>query len=85
MPFLLFSWAARVKLDNKTDVNLCSGLWDGGKKSNVLFRPGVNIIHRDFFALNAANPANTCSVLRHISPHSGIPSVLAPKPKFPQA
>ena len=46
----------RVKpLDNKANGNLLFGpLRVGVKKSNVLFRPGVNTTLRDIFLLTAA-------------------------------
>ena len=89
MPFLLLSWAARVKpLDNKADGNLCSGLWER-KESSVLFRPGLNTTLRDIFVFTAATPPppqKPCSSMwRHISPpHTGMASTLAPNPKVPQ-
>ena len=76
----------RVKpLDNKADGNLLFGpLRVGVKKSNVLFRPGVNTTLRDIFVLTAATSPDphprTCSpVWRHIPPpHPGVHSTLTP-------
>lgn len=86
VPLLLF-WAARVQPLDKIDGNVFSGLCWGerGKKSHVLFRPGVNTVLRAIFVFNAATPPRTFSAMRHFSPpHSGIPSILTSNPDILQ-
>lgn len=59
MSFLLF-WAGRVQLLNdKADGNLFQAFVV--KKSNVLFRPGINITLRDIFVFIVTTPTKTCS------------------------